>query len=676
MTIIQQGSINTTALTVPDLYVQDVPPSNAFTNGVPTNILGLVGTATWGPINSPTDVGSLAQYVQNFGAIQTSKYDMGTHVAAAVLQFANAMKCVRVTDGTDVAATAAVLDSTSSPSITGINLTAYYTGTVGNTLVATVAQGSSYTAGTPTYKLTLALPGAIPEVFDNIGGTGATLWQNMANAVNLGQSAIRGPSQLAVASVGNGLSAVSVSNAGTGYTSIPSVGFTGGAGTGAAASAVMKALTVTVQGGGSSYAPGDTITLTGGTSTQATVLTVSTVSSGAITAVTISTAGKYTVLPSNPVSQGTTSGTGTGATFNITAWGVDSVKLTASGTGYTSAPTVGFTGGAGSGAAATATVGSTAAPALSAYTLSGGTNGNTTITGSVLIGQDTVPRKGMYALRNTGASIAVLCDCDDSTTYTNQVSYGLSEGTYMIMVGPAGQSVSAAVTAKQTAGIDNYAAKLLIGDWCYFLDTINNQLRLISPQSFIAGLLSALSPEESSLNKQIYGIVGTQKTYANQTYSNADLQTIATNGLDVITNPVPGGKYFGARFGRNTSSNAVIHGDNYTRMTNYIAYTLNSAMGMYVGRLQSTSERLQAKTTIQTFLSNLEQQNMIGDVNGGPSFSVVLDATNNPSSRVSLGYQQADVKVVYLSVIEYFLINVEGGQSVQVQRLQTLPQAA
>jgi hypothetical protein len=37
---------------------------------------------------------------------------------------------------------------------------------------------------------------------------------------------------------------------------------------------------------------------------------------------------------------------------------------------------------------------------------------------------------------------------------------------------------------------------------------------------------------------------------------------------------------------------------------------------------------------------------------------------------------QADVKVIYLSVIQYFVINIEGGQSVSIQRLATVPVAA
>ena len=41
MPIVQQGSINTTALVVPDLYVQIVPPQNLILNGVPTNVVGV-----------------------------------------------------------------------------------------------------------------------------------------------------------------------------------------------------------------------------------------------------------------------------------------------------------------------------------------------------------------------------------------------------------------------------------------------------------------------------------------------------------------------------------------------------------------------------------------------------------------------------------------------------------
>ena len=73
MTIVQSGVVNTTALLVPDLYVQIVPPQNLILNGVPTDVIGVVGTAAWGPVNTPGNIASMADYSRLFGAIQARK---------------------------------------------------------------------------------------------------------------------------------------------------------------------------------------------------------------------------------------------------------------------------------------------------------------------------------------------------------------------------------------------------------------------------------------------------------------------------------------------------------------------------------------------------------------------------------------------------------------------------
>lgn len=105
--LLLQGSFNPTALIVPGLYVQLVSPQLLVLNGVPTNVLGVVGTATWGPVGSPVTVARMTDYAANFGQLQARKYDMGTGVALAVQQGAQNFRCVRVTDGTDTAATIA-----------------------------------------------------------------------------------------------------------------------------------------------------------------------------------------------------------------------------------------------------------------------------------------------------------------------------------------------------------------------------------------------------------------------------------------------------------------------------------------------------------------------------------------------------------------------------------------
>lgn len=80
----------------------------------------------------------------------------------------------------------------------------------------------------------------------------------------------------------------------------------------------LQATVAVVAAGGAGYVEGDTITLTGGTASTDTVLTVLTVSGGAVLTASISTAGRYSAAPSSPVSQGSTSGVGTGATWTMT----------------------------------------------------------------------------------------------------------------------------------------------------------------------------------------------------------------------------------------------------------------------------------------------------------------------------------------------------------------------
>jgi hypothetical protein len=590
--ITQQGALNTTALIVPDLYVQIVPPSVALLNGVPSNVLGLVGTAAWGPANAPTTVANMADYARQFGAIQNRKYDLGTAVAAAVMQGANNFRCVRVTDGTDVAATA----------------------TLNNGAVASITLAGTLTGYTTGATIALGAPPA--------GGVQATAIVN---------------------GIGS-LTTVTITNPGSGYTVAPTATVTPvSAGTGATATAALSVA-------GAVLTAKYTGTL--GNSVQAVLANGS--QSGTFR-LTVAIPGQVPEVFDN-----------IGAGLSGNALWIAIANAVNNGLSGLRGPSqiVVATAGAGTSAPAVGTAGQT-------QVFAAGTDGATTITASVLLGQDTVPRKGLYSLRNTGASVAALADADDSTTWSAQNAYGLSEGTYMVLTGPAGDTIAAAVAAKASAGIDSYASKLLLGDWVYFNDVTNGVTRLISPQGFVAGRLANLAPQESSLNKPLYGVVGTQKSYQNLVYSTADLQQLAQAGLDVIANPIPAGNSFGVRIGHNTSSNSTTSGDNYTRMTNYEASTFAAGLGLFIGKLQSAQTndplRRQVKTTLDAFLQAQQDQRQVDD------FSVQCDLTNNPPNRIALGYLQADVKVRYLSVVEKFLLNIEGGQSVTITRQQTTP---
>jgi lysophospholipase L1-like esterase len=77
---------------------------------------------------------------------------------------------------------------------------------------------------------------------------------------------------------------------------------------------------VAVSAGGTGYVVGDQITIAGGTFLTAAVIQVVTVSGGVVTGASVARTGVYTSgsVPANPAAQGSTTGSGTGATFTLT----------------------------------------------------------------------------------------------------------------------------------------------------------------------------------------------------------------------------------------------------------------------------------------------------------------------------------------------------------------------
>lgn len=517
--ITQTGALNTAALVVPDLYVQIASPQTLALNGVATDRIGIVGTASWGPVNQPVVLGSVADYNVAFGPVLPRQYDLGTPLVCAQQQGASSFVGVRVTDGSDVAATYALLYANGNYPML---LMAVCSGAKGNQISLALGAGSK--AG--SWRLTLQMPGQLAEVFDNIDAAAGTsaFWLSLAGAVNNGLGSSRGPSALCVAVIGNATS--------------------------------------------------------------------------------------------------------------------------------------------------------TAPAPIGNQHLLNGSDGTAGVTAATLVGTDGLARSGMYALRGRGCALGLLSDCDDSGQWVVQGAFGLSEGIYMILVGQSGDGMASAIQRKQATGLDSYAAKLMFGDWLFWYDQANAQTRIVSPQGFVAGCLSNLSPEQSSLNKRLAGIVGSQKSGLASsgqalTYSSAELQALFSAGIDVICNPAPGGSYWAVRYGHNSSSDAVISSDSYTRMTNFIAETLAAGMGGYVGSVINSTLLSNIRATLLGYLSNLVRQNILGSIDGSLPYAVVCDASNNPSTRTALGYVQADVQVRYQGINEKFIVNLQGGQSVTVSPAST-----
>lgn len=253
---------------------------------------------------------------------------------------------------------------------------------------------------------------------------------------------------------------MAVNGFGTGFTSVPTV-VIGEPGNGATAVANMGVSNYSsIANGGTLYQVGDTVTETGGTFATATVYIVTAVSAGGVvTALAVQTPGSYSVIPSNPVAQGSTSGVGSGLTVNA-LWGVMSCTVTNGGTGYTSAPAIGFNGG---GFYPTCGV-NLVSNAVAAVSVNGGSGG--------LTGVPTVVVGGVAAGSGCTctASIAALCldDIGQSTSaYTNPTRNATADitadGNVTATAAPAILVGNMGVTTTAVSSTTTAETKSLIG---------------------------------------------------------------------------------------------------------------------------------------------------------------------------------------------------------------------
>ena len=197
---------NTTAQYTPDVTISVLNPSVVSLNGVLTNIVDVVGTASWGPVNQSTTLGSYSDFAASFGPMVARKYDGGTIVATAGLNGGSAFTFTRVTDGTDLVANTILNSAT---------IAAKYTGSLGNNINVLFSVGGKANSVSATVTLT----GVASEIYPNIPTT--NFWPAFAAAINSGTGVSRGPSNLVTVSVSNA--------AGAAPTAPVTVSLTGGA---------------------------------------------------------------------------------------------------------------------------------------------------------------------------------------------------------------------------------------------------------------------------------------------------------------------------------------------------------------------------------------------------------------------------------------------------------------
>lgn len=637
--IIPAGQFNPAALTASGAYVAvQTPPG--YIQGVPTDVVGVVGTASWGPVNQPVHLGSGVDATVAFGPVAsaalTDPYDLATDLQIAFTQAQSQASleawAVRVTDGTDVAAT---LNATGAATALSQQITIGGTISAGNTVELTVT--SSAVTGSPvsvTYTC-------------KAGDTTATVASGLAALLNAN-------SALAAA----GFYASAASNVTSLY--FPS------------------ADTATVS---------DTVTPASGGPTA-------TIAAGASTAAGATLQTLYTGIGGNSVSMVVSAGITTGS-YTVTLFppygGVPEVYPNIAGTGFWKSLAQAINNGLSPSrpqsqiAKVTAYNSAVGTPTPGTYAFTGGTDGRTGVTTATLVGSDTaIPRTGMYALRaqNPGVSIVWLVGCTDNVALASLVSFGQSEACSTLWSFPEGTSSTTAETDLQTYGQNDTSLNVL-KDWVYWFDANNKQTRQVPPSAFVGGMWATQAPQNSPDNKPIYGVQGTERNPPNTSgavpYTLSEIGGLQQAGITIITNPINAGSIWGTWGGRSTSTGTSDKPSEYWRMTCYLARSLEAYMGKYIGQNQTQQPndplRRQVRLELNQFLQQLQGNAQIDAYQVICAFTTTGSAGNgyNTPASIAQHYLYALAKVTYMSSVWFFIMTLDGGTTVQVQATNQLP---
>lgn len=152
----------------------------------------MIGTSSWGELNTVTNISNMTDFVQYFGEDVTG--DTLTLPKGADIFFNNGgqLKVLRIADGSEAEATI-VLDSE-------VTLTAKYNGTAGNLIQVEVTENSTNAANVDV-KIT---NGTTIEIYNN-GGNGYDANADIVSAINTNSALVTAE----VTAAGNGLIATS-----------------------------------------------------------------------------------------------------------------------------------------------------------------------------------------------------------------------------------------------------------------------------------------------------------------------------------------------------------------------------------------------------------------------------------------------------------------------------------
>jgi len=280
-------------------------------------------------------------------------------------------------------------------------------------------------------------------------------------------------------------------------------------------------------------------------------------------------------------------------------------------------------------------------PALGTFDLTGGLSGRSGIDSADLLGSDSsVPKTGAYSLRSQdpSPSVVVLCGNYDNTIYSSLKTLAESEGWIQLLDFSAGTSSATAKANKKTYAVDSFNVGYCWNQ-TYIYDSVNGLTRLLPASYTIGGRIVSLQPQESCGNKEVFGIVGTERndpSTGDVPFSESEEGDLEQSGILFIKRGIPrNANIFGIKHGMSSLTGFNTSNLAHTRIITFLFKTVESAVGQFVEEIQTTDVDDQTRLGVETAVNSVlieAQKNRLVD-----QFKVQCDLDNNSPATIAAG---------------------------------------
>jgi hypothetical protein len=300
----------------------------------------------------------------------------------------------------------------------------------------------------------------------------------------------------------------------------------------------------------------------------------------------------------------------------------------------------------------------------------GGTNGDTGMTDTLVLGTDAgAASTGLYALRGMVAGAQVLlADLQDPTLFAAVDQFCAEENCTSGHTFAAGTDTDTAIATKATNNMssDNMVSVL---DYLDVQDAFQGQQILVSPLGKALGIIASQPPYMYVGNKPENGTTGVTSTERLQigAMGTSEGGRRETNGIMWI-GKTPNG-VLGLPHGLTSSGRQL----NEIRMLKYLSVLVGGVMARFVGQMLETTlplaqadendPRIQCASALRT----LFQPMLTPGSRQISAAQVLLNDANNPTAKLQQGFLVAAVLVTSLTGVQFALGLVQVSNTLQLQ---------